>query len=661
VVDFIYRLCSFIHRRISMFVKRILLFGSLFMLSTIVQAQSLFDMPRLFPQHVTTLNQFLTAARKNDLIVAEAVALKGVELLPKDANWHYNVACVYARRQQFDLAIEWLEKAVDLGFGPAQAVFYDEDLKALHTHPGFAKIKTKLEDPMRVIPQNPTLRKATPSPLLQASDALVTTSNTQWEWHPVNGGYFTTQYLLPPTLTAKGTPLLYVNRDEDRTQPNCSAYPSVMPVMYGEEAIAARAHIAVANGVFMAGAEPIPTIGNSVLTIQRLPFWRTLPRFIATHPETMAIAYRLAFFNQLYFYDATIDVSSRFKGDILPSQHPFYITTADYGTSDKNAALQPDVAQQTLVEYALEATFAMPEATRKVMFEKRLLVWTMQRLFREAQRGAKDIFDPIAYPTAFDPKRMDREVLIQKAKALTPETLPPMFRILMLDEKQPVRYVDYFDETNSERFGDTSMSVSRIVRDLAYTRKMTLIANGEPGLTYHWFVVNGQSDKIRIQSLEAANTKVEIEVDWHGVYNNREGLPTRRVDIACVAQRADGTTSAPAFLSLRYLANEQRVYEHGRLISVDYRAPKTGLIFEDPALTAQKCWKDSYHYDANGTCTGWTRVSEDKPIGHFNARGERLAPDQNGKQTVAEMPSYTPRLSPRSDGISSPALELLEF
>ncbi|MDO5462561.1 MAG: tetratricopeptide repeat protein, partial [bacterium] len=593
----------------------------------------------------------------------EEAALKGAQILPQDANWHYNVACVYARRQRLDDAIIWLEKAVDLGFGNSQHVLADEDLKILHSHVGFQNILKKLNDPKRQFKQNPTLKQAFPEPINKQNSAIISAKNTQWEWHPVNGGYFTTFFLPPPAQKASDYTLLYVNRDEDSTQPDISSYPSIISAIYDDEAVSSYAHISVANGLFMMGNQPLPTIGNTVSVIQKLPFWRTIPRLIATTPTIMANSYRFAFMNQLYFYDATIDVSKNFKGDILPFIQPFYFNTADFGNANtsKDNPLNPSKAQQTLVEYAFATVDAMPAETRQKMFEQNLFVWTMQRLFRESQVNAKDIFDPLAHPAAFDPQFIDKEKLLAKARALTPETLPPMFRIMMLEEKQPTQYVDYFDPSEREFFGDTSMSIGRVVRDLAYTRKMTIIANGEANLTYRWFTVNGQADKIRITPLTDTGSKTKIEVDWHGVYTHPQGYPIRRVDIACVAVRPNGTTSAPAFLSLRYLANEQRTYEKGRLISVDYRAPKTGLIFEDPALTTQKHWQDDYHYNAKGECIGWTRTSDDKPLAQFNAKGERLITPVAGQPATAQKPLYTPRMNAQSDGISSPALELLEF
>ena len=74
--------------------------------------QSVFDMPRLFPQHKRTLSQFVESLGRGDLLAAESAARAGVKLFPQDANWHYNVACVCARAGRTEEALDWLKKAV---------------------------------------------------------------------------------------------------------------------------------------------------------------------------------------------------------------------------------------------------------------------------------------------------------------------------------------------------------------------------------------------------------------------------------------------------------------------------------------------------------------------------------------------------------------------
>jgi hypothetical protein len=80
-------------------------------------------------------------------------------------------------------------------------------------------------------------------------------------------------------------------------------------------------------------------------------------------------------------------------------------------------------------------------------------------------------------------------------------------------------------------------------------------------------------------------------------------MTSDRVDIG-VFVRNKVYYSAPAFVSFYSLPNETRTYDRkGRLTEIRY--DPTVLI--DPRLTAYKDWRDVYKYDAQGTCTGWTR------------------------------------------------------
>ncbi len=672
--------------------KRLFLFFTMaVMCNSMGFAQSVFDMPQLFPKHLSTLQTFIQTVQRKDFLAAEKAALEGVKLFPNDANWHYNVACIYVYQQRYKEAMEWLTLAVDRGYYHVNQMRKDPDLAPLRegkeTKEAFLALVRRVEEIATKPQQNATLQRACVEPVKTGDEFSVTPKNTQWEWDPQQGGFMTTLVRLLPreevpaytgpyadivapwskeALEKEGIRahynLLYVNRDEDLSQPNVNGNPFVNLVVYGNEAMKSKAHIGPANGRFSSGLIDIPVIGSSTTFFQKLPFWRSVPRFIATNGPMTALAYRLAFSNQLYIYDATADISMKFRGDILTAMQPFYMVTADTTLPPFNGPLNGVKAQEEIVELAFAAVEAMRPETRNAMFKSKRFVWTMQRLFREAQRDAKGILDPKAHPVAFNLAQIDAKQLLERAHAMTPEMLPPMFAIRMRREDRPIQYVDYFDPTNSELYADTSMSISRIVRGRDYTRTMTIEAMGEAGLRYHWFVVNGLEDKIRIKPLTSDGSITTIEVDWHGVYSTPNGTSIRRVDIACVATRADGVSSAPAFVSLRYLANEQRTYKDGVLTAIDYTPSANGFVYEDPAITTHKNWKDIFNYDGNGRCLGWTRYAPMKAPETFTEQGLRLiGADDTHASHIAEPVIYQPRINPRSDGLSAPAIELLQF
>lgn len=225
----------------------------------------------------------------------------------------------------------------------------------------------------------------------------------------------------------------------------------------------------------------------------------------------------------------------------------------------------------------------------------------------------------------------------------------------------PVQFVDYFDLQNTEGIADTPLCITRIVRGRERTRRLTVEAvSQEPGLSYRWFAVSGESKRIRIRPLLPSGAMATLEVDYPEA--EKAGDPiTRRVDIACVAVRSDGTASAPAFVSLRRLANERRTYDaQGRIATIDYLSSLKEQIYEDPALTLIKSWRDDYRYDANGRSLGWKRTRQDGSEQHFDARGRRVvevAPDGSPKRVVAV--SYMPRLLQAQEHGDS-AIELVQ-
>lgn len=646
-------------------------------LAGVAAGQSVFDMPRLFPQHKRYLQQFLTATQRNDLFAAESAARAGAKLFPNDANWHYNVACICARDNRPDEAMTWLEKAVERGFTNRKQLTEDVDLALLRHSPvhasAFADLLNKAKELALNPPENATLSRALATPVVTGSEAAVTAGNTQWNWDPVSGGFMQTLLRLQPAASlppytgphadlvneltggeASCAGLLYVNRDEDLSAVAYDAFPGLTPVIYSEEAQASGAHRGTANGTFSSGLAMIPALGNSTLAVGSTTFWRSIPRAISTDPSAMRTAFTFASANQLYVYDATPDLSGPF-GDLLFAQNPALVVTA---AADSQTARD---TQREVTELLFAALAVMPPETRQAVFRSGRLVQTMQLLLRRNLKGKPDYLSPAAHPTAFSAELLDGESLLRDANALTPEALPPVLQIRVRQESMPRAGIDYFDAVTGEAIADSPLCVTRIIRGSALTRKITLEAlSSEPGVTYTWFAVNALPGKTAIRKLTASGSLTTLSADWHGVYD-KDGTPIRRVDFACVARRKDGTCSAPAFVSFRYLGNERRTYsDTGRILAIDYTAAGDGSVYEDPALSAFKNWRDTYHYTDSGRLTGWTRTSGTGAETRCDARGRRIVethPDGTPKRVVSL--SYMPRIIPSGDGRTAPAVELL--
>ncbi|MBR5588472.1 MAG: hypothetical protein IKW23_06480, partial [Kiritimatiellae bacterium] len=142
----------------------------------------------------------------------------------------------------------------------------------------------------------------------------------------------------------------------------------------------------------------------------------------------------------------------------------------------------------------------------------------------------------------------------------------------------------------------------------------------------------------------------------------QEGFKKRHVDLACVALRDGKPASAPCFVSFRYLANERRTYDaKGRIQQIDYTVPSTGFVYEDPALSAFKNWRDDYQYDGAGRLMGWTRTTSTGTQVEFDAYGRHILDKHpNGKPKRVVKVSYMPRVDAKSNAVTSPAIELLQ-
>lgn len=69
--------------------------------------------------------------------------------ITKNPTAMYNVACAYARLNQKDKAIEWLEKAVSNNLSPFTNIAADQDLAGLSAEPSFKELVTSLDKKRR--------------------------------------------------------------------------------------------------------------------------------------------------------------------------------------------------------------------------------------------------------------------------------------------------------------------------------------------------------------------------------------------------------------------------------------------------------------------------------------------------------------------------------
>jgi adenylate cyclase len=69
---------------------------------------------------------------------------RALALRPDDPMTHYNAACGAALAGDYETALDWLQRAVDLGLSNARWIMNDNDLVPLHDHPRFRQLVARL-------------------------------------------------------------------------------------------------------------------------------------------------------------------------------------------------------------------------------------------------------------------------------------------------------------------------------------------------------------------------------------------------------------------------------------------------------------------------------------------------------------------------------------
>ena len=67
-------------------------------------------------------------------------------LRPDDALVHYNLACSYSLTNQFTLALQALDDAINLGYRDFRWMAHDPDLKNLREHEDYKRIRAKVRN-----------------------------------------------------------------------------------------------------------------------------------------------------------------------------------------------------------------------------------------------------------------------------------------------------------------------------------------------------------------------------------------------------------------------------------------------------------------------------------------------------------------------------------
>ena len=240
----------------------------------ILAVLSVWDYPARQFQHEILRNQFLAAWRGGDSSTMEETSRKGVELLPDDPTWHFNLACSLAYfPKRTEEAFDELEKAIDLGFRDVVKIESDTDLKQLKGDKRYAEL-VEYAKTMRTRPLMTGPLATVDATGVFGKSIAIGEQNLAWD---LDGGHYTTRLKFVEGKVDSWTGDLYMNRDGGHARLPVAEFPGLTEVKFDLEGRKRNLDLNAPNILF-----PYPTFGNCSMAIVNASFWRSIPRALMT-------------------------------------------------------------------------------------------------------------------------------------------------------------------------------------------------------------------------------------------------------------------------------------------------------------------------------------------------------------------------------------------
>ncbi|HUT36951.1 MAG TPA: hypothetical protein VNE39_25940 [Planctomycetota bacterium] len=389
----------------------------------------------------------------------------------------------------------------------------------------------------------------------------------------------------------------YDNRDRGHSLLNTRPYPQLDTVEYTKEQLDRRMDWALQ----LRFLHPHVTFGNSS-TASGDPHLGSNPRHALLAPGAPQILHTQYTRNHLYIYpehrdhDAGHNGRGDGYGDLFPVNTPYFMISQGSSGSD-----------QPFMRAVPHTLAAFRPEVKELLVGRGLVMPTVQMIFRACNKQVEkpeDYLTGKAHPTVFGGGNVDALKMVQMAHEIRRETVPPMVQIAAFEEDLALNGVDYFEAPGlGERFFDTPEVIARIVRSTRHTRRMVVSAkgsfdaNGRP-LKFHWAVLRGDAERIRINPVEKDGSVAELLVPWHERRPILPGSPmeSNRVDIGVFAHNGVHW-SPPAFVCFFYLDDEARTYDaNGRILEMFYGCGDSTIGYAKSPLHAR---------DKNYDITDW--------------------------------------------------------
>ena len=365
----------------------------------------------------------------------------------------------------------------------------------------------------------------------------------------------------------------YDNRDRGHSQLNLSPYPQLQAIEYSEADRKTNRDWALQTNV-----RAVTVFGNSSTSAGPTTGGSNPRSAYASHGGIpfLYTAYRK---NNLYLYPAHHDhhpghdglplATGTFYGDLFPANTPYFIISQ--GSSGTDQPFMKAVAS-TLAAFRPEVKTALAS--------EGMLMPAVQMIFRMCNKQLATPADYLtgkAHPTVFRGDQVDALKMVQMAHDIDAKHLPPLAALRVVEEDSPEAGRDFFEPLLTEVLADSPCAIARVHRAMAASRRFVVSADGSKDvnglpLTYHWVVLRGDPERVKINLRNKAGTSAEIVIPFHERAPIAPGDPleSNRVDIGVFVH--NGTHwSPPAFFTSFTLDSEARTYDaHGRLIEIGY-------------------------------------------------------------------------------------------
>lgn len=328
-----------------------------------------------------------------------------------------------------------------------------------------------------------------------------------------------------------------------------------------------------------------PTIGNCSMAAPPMQ-GGSLPRFYMMDPKGGEFLMRQYLGNNLFIYPEHLDYDVGANGlngfgDLYPANSPALLISKGSSGSDL-----------PFLKAFFAAAAAFPPETQKVLVEKRLLMPTLQAIFRLSNRmvtSPADYLTGKAHPPVFDAAQLDEEKMIRLARAMTPDKIPPIPLVSVEQEMDFVEGRDFFEPPDPHpwRLSSSLVQISRVIRGNSPVYAIELNA-GRSGdyenrpVRLLWRLLHGDPKRVKIES-SGKGPHARIRLRFPMPTLRETGIRTHRVDIGVFAAR-ENAISAPAIISFYFLPNERHFYdEQGRVSEIHYQThnPDIGLPPDD--------------------------------------------------------------------------------